>query len=216
MSYNFENRRDRYDFFEAFENPLINLTFNLEVPDFQSFCKTQGFPPFHFFLFCVLRALEKSPAFKHRHLDGEVFAIENFFASYTVLNQDQNLNYTHFENTSDLVTFIQRSLEAKKIAETSIPLMNTGLGMTPRDMKNYVFITSIPWLDFTSIQHPVYKFKSADIPSIAWGRFKKSGGNISLPFSVQAHHGFVDGQHIFQLGEKLRECIIEELAKFCP
>lgn len=210
MKYDFEKRRDRFEFFEAFENPLLNITFPLELPDFLASCKSKGLPPFHFFLFCLLRACEKVEAFRYRNLNGEILRIENFYASYTVLNENQSLNYTRFENTSDLELFIKRSLEAKVLAESSEALINTGVEMSAREMKNYIFITSIPWLDFTSIQHPVFKFKSADIPSIAWGKFKKVDGKIIVSLSVQAHHGFVDGYHIHELGVALKE----EVEKF--
>lgn len=211
--YDFEKRKDRYHFFESFENPLINITYNLTVPDFLSFCKTQNLPPFHFFLFCLMRSLDQVEAFRYRHLEGEVFRIDDFTASYTVMNEDQSFNYTRFENSTDLEVFIQRSLAAKDLAVASRPLINTGIELEPREMKNYVFITSIPWLDFTSIQHPVYQFKSADIPSIAWGKFKKSDEMVNFSFSVQAHHGFVDGYHIHLLGKTLSEKIQTLISK---
>ncbi len=211
--YNFETRRDRFDFFESFENPLLNLTFPLEVPNFLEYCKAQSLPPSHFFLFCLMRALEQVEAFRFRQLDGKIIRIDNFHASYTVMNADQNLNYTRFENTPDLKTFIERSLKAKVEAESSKALMNTGIEMDIADLKRYVFITSIPWMDFTSIQHPVYKFKSADIPSIAWGKFKKVDDKIIVSFSLQAHHGFVDAYHMHLLGIKLAECIGEFVQK---
>lgn len=209
--YDFEKRRDRYDFFESFESPLLNITFPLELPDFLSYCKRVSLPPFHFFLFCLLRSLEKVEAFRYRHLDGRVFRIDDFFASYTVMNADRSLNYTRFENTPDRAEFIKRSLASKLVAEGAQKLINTGIELTPREMKNYVFITSIPWLDFTSIQHPVYQFKSADIPSIAWGKFVKTGDGIKVSLSVQAHHGFVDGYHIHELGEALRQTIADQI-----
>ncbi len=209
--YEFKKRSDRFDFFESFENPLINITYNLEVPDFLTFCKSKQLPPFHFFLFCLMRSLESVEAFRYRTFEGNIIRIDDVTASYTVMNEDQSLNYTRFENSSDLHTFIKRSLESKVIAESSRALINTGIELHPREMKNYVFITSIPWLDFTSIQHPVYSFKSADIPAVAWGKFKKSDGKINFSFSVQAHHGFVDGYHIHMLGKTLAEKIQENL-----
>jgi len=71
-------------------------------------------------------------------------------------------------------------------------------------VKDQVFITCIPWLDFTSIQHPAATLGSPDIPSLAWGKFKDGpNGRLALPFSVQAHHGFVDGYHIHLLAQQI-------------
>lgn len=201
---NFENRRDRFELFNSFENPFINITFNLELRDFRPFCKEQGLPPFHFFLFAIFQSLMKVENFRYRIYQGEVIKIDRLIPSYTVMNEDQVLNFTRFEYSSDLRTFIERSLLAREESTKAKKLLHSATEFSERDIKDYVFVTSIPWLDFTSIQHPTAKFKSADIPSLAWGKFRSNGeGEMSMPFSVQAHHGFVDGYHIHLLAQEV-------------
>lgn len=56
---NFEKRRDRYDLFRAFDNPLVNINFQLDVPDFRPWCKERNIPVFHFFLFCLLNTVRE-------------------------------------------------------------------------------------------------------------------------------------------------------------
>lgn len=209
---NFEARRDRFNFFESFENPLLNITFKLETPNFLSYCKKQNIPAFHFFLFCLMKTLGKLDNFKYRILDNKVFKIDEIYGSYTTINEDNLFNYTRFQHSDDRAEFIKRSLAAREEAMKAETLINTGIELSPREMKNYIFITSIPWLDFTSIQHPVFKSKSADIPAVAWGKFTVlSEEKIVMPFSVQAHHGFVDGVHIHLLAKTLSEQIELEM-----
>lgn len=201
---NFENRRDRFELFDSMENPAINITFNMEVPEFRPYCKDKGYPPFHFFLYVLFKSLMKVENFRYRIYQDEVIMIDRLIPSYTVMNHNQVLNFTRFEHSEDLEVFIKRSLAARDESTSADELLHSASNFTVREIKDYVFITSIPWLDFTSIQHPVMKFKSADIPSIAWGKFKESGsGKITMPFSVQAHHGFVDGYHIHLLAEEI-------------
>lgn len=207
---NFETRRDRFEFFDRFDNPLINVTFPIEVEDFRPYCKANGYPPFHFFLYCLFHALMKSENFRYRFYNNDVILVDELIPSYTVMNEDKVLNFTRFENSRDVKTFIQRSLAAREESTKSKSLMHTSLEISERERKNYVFITSLPWLEFTSIQHPVGNYKSVDIPSLAWGKFVDAPGNkIRMPFSVQAHHGFVDGYHIHQLAEELKQSIAE-------
>lgn len=201
---NFEKRRDRFDFFESFENPLLNLTFKLTTVDFLAYCKKHNHPPFHFFLYHLMKSLHESENFHYRIFQNEVIKIDKIIASYTAMGPENLFNYTRFEYSSEMREFIERSLTAKKEIENSTKLMNTGVELGEREIKNYVFITSIPWLDFTSIQHPVFKFKSADIPSIAWGKFSQTNNKVEMPFSVQAHHGFVDAFHIHELSERIK------------
>ncbi len=205
---NFHKRRDRFDFFERFENPLLNICYELEVEDFRPFCKDRGYPVFHFFLYCLSQALNEVENFRYRIYQGEVIMIERLIGSYTVINNDDLFNYTRFEFENDLDQFIRNSLAARDQSLAAPGLVNTGIELSERELKNYVFLTSLPWLRFTSIEHPVYRFKSADIPSISWGKFSADQkGLLRIPFSVQAHHGFVDGHHIHLLGQTLRKWI---------
>ena len=210
---NFEKRRDRFEFFDSFENPLLNITFKLETIDFLSFCKAKGYPPFHFFLYHLFQALLENDNFKYRIVANEVIKIDKMIGSYTVINEDENLNFTRFVYSPNMDEFIKRSIASGSEAVKSKELIYTGLELDERTLKDYVFITCIPWLDFTSIQHPVYKAKSADIPSIAWGKFTKTNDGITFPFSVQAHHGFIDGLHIHRLAQSIQRVIKETVNK---
>lgn len=204
----FEKRRDRYELFAAFEKPLVNLGFELETPDFRPWCKARQLPPFHFFLYCVLMSVMESDNFMYREFDGQVLRIDRLHGSYTVINGDGNLNFTRFAMTPDLRQFVANSLAAKRVAEASTALINTGAELSPRERKNSINITCMPWLKLASVEHPVYRHGAADIPSLAWGRFSDpcgapSGARMTLPFSVQAHHGFVDGYHVHLLAQAI-------------
>jgi len=203
--HNFEKRRDRYDLFASFEKPLVNLSFELPMPDFRPYCKANGLPPFHFFLYCVLNAVKGIDNFMYRVLDGEVIKLDDFAASYTVINHNNDLNITKFEMTDDLPTFIARSLAAKQVAEARTELANMGPLMTPLEQKQNVHITCMPWFKLTSVEHPIYRHADYDIPSLAWGRFgdAQADGMMMVPFSVQAHHGFVDGYHVHLLTQSI-------------
>ena len=67
----------------------------------------------------------------------------------------------------------------------------------PRERQHVLFVPQVQRHVGASLAHP-------DIPSLAWGKFRDApGGRLELPFSVQAHHGFVDGFHIHQLAEQI-------------
>lgn len=200
----FEHRRDRYDLFRAFDNPLVNLGMQLTLPDFRPWCTARAIPPFHFMLYCVLTTIPTIPNFMYRIYQGEVIRIDQFYGSYTVINQDRNLNYASFTMCDDLTEFVARSVQAGAIASASRALINTGSDLTPRQQKDNIYITCLPWFEQASIEHPVFRHRDADVPSIAWGKFGAAqDGAMTLPFSVQAHHGFVDGYHVHLLTEKL-------------
>lgn len=201
---NFEHRRDRFEAFCQFENPLVNLSIRLTLPEFRPFCKARALPPFHFFLYCMLTSLRGIDNFLYRIHDGEVIKIDEFYGAYTVLNVDNNLNYARFTISDELDEFIARSVAAGKVAKASRPLINSGADLSPRDRKNNIYTTCMPWLDLTAIEHPIHRHHEADIPLIAWGKMSEPNGEtLTLQLSVQAHHGFVDGYHVHLLGQAL-------------
>jgi chloramphenicol O-acetyltransferase type A len=199
---NFERRRDRFDFFDRMESPAVNLCFRMDLPDFRPWCKAQGLAPFHVLLCAVLRAVLQVENFRYRVLEGEVIAIDRLHPSFTVVNQHFDLNLAQFDWSDDVREFVARSQAAREEASAMLALNLNG-GLSPRAAKERVFVTCMPWLDFTSIQHPMASIATPDIPSLAWGKFRDGPDGLQLPFSVQAHHGFVDGYHIHQLAQQI-------------
>jgi len=201
---NFERRRDRFELFHGMHSPALNITFTMELPDFRPWCKEQGLPPFHVMLYAVLRAVMKIENFRYRVLDGEVIEIDRLTPSFTARNQNDDLNFAMFDMTHDLREFVALSQAARDEASNMLELNPKYRGWTPRQSKEQVFITCMPWLDFTSIHHPTAALDNPDIPSLAWGRFRDApNGRLTLPFSVQVHHGFVDGYHVHLLAQQI-------------
>lgn len=211
---NFEKRRDRYNAFASFENPLVNLSFELELPDFRPYCKQHQLPTFHFFLYHVLHAIKGIDNYMYRIYQGEVIKIDDFWASYTVINQDQNLNFARFVMTDDLREFIARSVTSAKEAETTAKLINTAEDLSEYEQRRNIYITCMPWLKLSAIEHPIYEHRSYDIPSLAWGRYSapRGDGKLSLTMAVQAHHGFIDGYHVHLLAQAIAQRIKQTMA----
>ena len=200
----FALRRDRFALFDSMDSPALNLCFTLELPDFRPWCREQGLAPFHVLLCATLRAILKIENFCYRMLDGEVIRIERLIPSFTVTNANDDLNFAMFDWSDDVREFVSRSRAARDEAAGMTALNAAYATLSPRAAKEQVFVTCIPWLDFTSIQHPTAQLAQPDIPSLAWGRFRDApNGKLTLPFSVQAHHGFVDGLHIHRLAQQI-------------
>ena len=200
----FERRRDRFDLFDRMDSPAVNLCFTLDLPDYRPWCKEQGLAPFHVLLNAVLRSILTIENFRYRVFEGEVIRIDRLLPSFTVVNKNQDLNFALFDWSDDLREFVARGIGARIEAESMTALNKRYAVLSPRQAKDQVFITCIPWLDFTAIQHPMATLGAPDIPSLAWGKFRDGrGGRLQLPFSVQAHHGFVDGYHIHLLAQAI-------------
>ena len=69
---------------------------------------------------------------------------------------------------------------------------------------DYLFISSLPWVHFTAVTHPVHMSPVDSIPRITWGRFTEVHKRVIMPLSVQVHHGLADGYHVGRFFELLQ------------
>ena len=58
-----------------------------------------------------------------------------------------------------------------------------------------LYMTSIPWVSFTSVMHPLDLHPVDSVPRFAWGKYFKESDLLKMPLSVQAHHALMDGIH---------------------
>ena len=61
---------------------------------------------------------------------------------------------------------------------------------------DYLFMTAIPWVSFTSFMHPLHLHPVDSVPRFAWGKFFEQDNQIKMPLSVQGHHALMDGLHM--------------------
>ena len=199
-------RQAHLDFFSGYDIPVVNIAAVAESHDFVTPAKARHLPPFALMLHAVAQASLEVEPFRYRLLDGRVTRVEQLTVSYTVVGADGNLNFSTFPHAEDRSTFLERYLADREEAGTA-----PHLRLTPMAHRDYLFATCLPWLRFTSIQHPIARCGDCSIPSIAFGRFDHHDGRVSFPIAIQAHHGFVDGLHIHQLIARV-ETILDELA----
>ncbi len=61
---------------------------------------------------------------------------------------------------------------------------------------DYLYMTAIPWVSFTSFMHPMHLQPADSVPRFAWGKFFEEGNLLKMPLNVQAHHALMDGVHM--------------------
>jgi chloramphenicol O-acetyltransferase type A len=93
--------------------------------------------------------------------------------------------------TADFSAF--RASAADKIEQVKA---RPRLSEEDQDRDDLIFMTSIPWISFTSLSHPIHMNPVDSVPRIAWGKFNTEGDGLKMPISVQGHHGLMDGLHV--------------------
>jgi chloramphenicol O-acetyltransferase type A len=190
--------------FARYDSPVVNVCAPCETADFATPAKAKGLPPFTVLLHALCKASLDIEALRWRLEDGAPVRIEQLTVSYTVVGRDGNLNFSTFPFDPDFGVFLDRYLADRITAAAA-----DHLRLDPMPDRAYIFVTCLPWLTFTSIQHPIGQFADASIPNVAAGRFAIADGRLAFPLAVQAHHGLVDGLHIAQYVARVAELLEE-------
>lgn len=200
------DRRAQIALFESYDQPAVNIAAEVDCVDFVTPAKAAGIPPFALLLHGIGRASLDIENFRLRLADGEVSRIERLRLSYTVLGRGENLNFSTIDYSDDFDFYLAAYLADREAARDAAELR-----LTPLVDRGYLFVTCLPWLRFTSIQHPMARFGDCSIPNIAIGKFTIADGRVRFPFAVQAHHGLVDGLHIARFIARI-EAVMAEAA----
>lgn len=172
------------------------ITFELDITDFLKYVREQGYSFTMSMIYAVTKCASSIEAFRYRFLDGQVVLFDRVDTGFTYLNQDTELfkvvNVPMAETMDEYVENASKAAREQKVYFTG-------------PMKNDIFqFSPMPWISYTHISHTNSGNKENATPIFDWGKFFERDGKILLPFSVQAHHSFVDGYHVGKLAESLQ------------
>ncbi|MGI1820584.1 tetratricopeptide repeat protein [Exiguobacterium sp. TRN 1102] len=199
-------RRKHFAFFKAFDAPHFNVTANVDVTNLYTYAKESNQSFFKLFLYGAVRAANAIPELRYRIRGEEVVEHEVVHPSFTVMLDEDVFNFCAATFNEDLPTFLQEVTTRMEQAGDEVVVGDD----EPDDL---LYITSVPWVTFTSIMHPTHQQQHDSVPRIAWGKFERQGERLVMPLSVQAHHALVDGVHIGKYYETLQAWLDQEFAQ---
>lgn len=72
---------------------------------------------------------------------------------------------------------------------------------------DYLYLSCLPWVDFTSVSQAGSFDRDDAVPHITWGKYAREGGRVTMPLSVTAHHAFCDGIHVGRFFDALQRML---------
>ena len=147
-------------------------------------------------IYSTAKCANQIDEFRYRFHDGQVVLFDKIDTAFTYLDKKTELfKVVNVPFAGDMAEYCKA---AKQTAAEQKEYFTGPLG-------NDVFqFSPMPWISYTHISHTNSGKKDNATPLFDWGRFYERDGKLQLPFSVQAHHSFVDGLHIGKLAEKLQ------------
>ncbi|MEM7658418.1 MAG: chloramphenicol acetyltransferase [Bacteroidota bacterium] len=193
------NRRKHFAYFNSLDYPPYNLTANVDITALHGFAKAQAWSLFRCTMYITCRAANEIEAFRQRVREGQVVQHEAVHPSYTSMTKAQVFSFTEADYHPDPQVFFANcdAGEAAVAEEAMIA--------DDQHRDDYLFLTSIPWVHFTSFVHPVHISGVDSVPRISWGKYLWIQDRLQLPLSMQAHHALVDGWHMGQFFQKVEE-----------
>ena len=192
-------RRDHYNFYNRLEYPYLNITANVNVTRLIPCIKANGYSVFATLAYIASRAANNIPELRLRIRGKQVVEHEVVRSSFTVLANDKTFGFATVDYANDFLVFHQRVLDGIQATRAN-PSINDEPGKD--DM---IFLTTMTWVSFTQISHPLPLNPPDSFPRITWGKIFKQQDQLLMPLSLNANHALVDGLHIGQFFELTQE-----------
>lgn len=181
--------------------PAFCVTLELDITDFLRKVRENNYSLTLALVYAVSRCANEIEEFRYRFVDGNVALYDRINTAFTWLNRETELfkvvNVPMQDTMEEYVRTASEAAEEQKEYFTG-PLGNDVFQFSP-----------FPWVSYTHISHTNSGKKDNATPLFDWGKYFEREGRIILPFSVQAHHSFVDGIHIGRLIDLLQEYLNE-------
>ncbi len=193
-------RADLYAHFRGFAQPLYTLCARVDVGPVLARGRAQGGGTFAVLLRQAMAAANAVPQLRQRirvEAGAEVVVEhERVHCTCTVARADESFQFCWFP-------FLEGRLESytDTPARARVAAASEGLDLGQQGRDDLLYLTCIPWLDFTQIQHAESGFELDCVPRIAWGKLVE--GHVT--FCLTSHHSLVDGRHAARFFERLTD-----------
>jgi len=191
-------RKTHFHFFLRSDLPFYNVNFNADVTGLCECCKARGISVNSALIYATVKALNQIENFLYRLENGKVIRYDGIDPSFTYIREGEELfRLITVEFHGDPAVLDHR---IKKAVAESTEYFDVGAF---RERSNFVFISALPWIPFTGVDHTQSLNKEDAIPRISWGKMQETDGKTVLPYNIQVNHIFVDGLHVGKFYENL-------------
>ena len=197
-------RREAYEMFRNFGFPYFSITANVDVTALRAAAKEKKTSFTIGLVYVLSRAANAVPAFRQRMEGDGVVEYRVVHPSITVLADDDQFRFCSLRYADEFAQFAAGAKERIEKARTANSVWSEP------DRNDFLFMTSLPWIAFTAMVHPVPLDPPDSVPRFAWGKYEQRGGRTTMPLNVQVHHALLDGVHVgryFDLVQSLLDTI---------
>lgn len=194
-------RRAHFNHFNGLAYPHIGLCAPVDLSEFYPAVKQRGVSFSVAMAYVLARAANAIPEFRCRIRKETVIEHAVVHPSTTVLTHRDLFSFCNIEYTEDFSLFTAFAEERIAYVKEH-PTLEDESGQD-----DLLYMTTIPWVSFTSFVHPIDLNPADSVPRFAWGKRFEDGGRLRMPLNVQVHHALMDGIHIGRFYEAVQDCL---------
>lgn len=194
-------RAEHFRYFCTFTRPQYATTVRMDVTRMMTLGKAKGLSPFRHTAWAIGTGLLAVPALCVRFRCDTVWQFDELILSSTVALKDGSYGYGYFPFQADRTAF-----DAECMRITTEVRTNTALNPDDGSMLNVAYLSCLPWLDFTSLDHAMPGPDDC-IPRISWGKIVPKDGGFDMAMCLQVHHALADGLHVAQFFEATQNAL---------
>lgn len=204
ISFDHPHQKKHFDFFNTMNHPHFNITANVDITHLRQYLKAQQIPFTPAILFLVCKAANSIREFRWRIREGKIVEHNFVHPSITVPTLvSEAFSFCYVDYQPEFTKF------APAFAQAQAAMKDNPSFEDDEARDDFLFISAIPWISFTSFQHAMHFHPSDSVPRIVWGKYFEENGKIKMPLSVQVHHAILDGRHVGQYFDLLQQLMDE-------
>jgi chloramphenicol O-acetyltransferase type A len=200
-------RKEHFEFFKRVDLPFYNVNANINVTGLKEASKVMDVSLNTLLIFITMKAINKIENLKYRLRGESVILHETLHPVFAhIAKNDDLFRMIAVDFSDDILVFKKRLLHEISVSVAYFDPKK----LLGRD--DAVFISALPWIEFTGTDHTMSLKKEDAIPRITWGKIHVSENKMLLPYNIQVNHMFVDGIHVGYFFEELN-CQIKDILK---
>ena len=195
-------RKKHFEFFKKFEYPHFNICTNIDITNTFRYSQKNKMSLFRTVLYSVMKCCNEMEEFRYRIKDDKIIIHDVVHPGVASIAEEDV--YTNFiiPYKPSLTEFLTEYEKAAEQAKGEIVV-----GEKQKGKDDLIFISSLPWVSFTSVTNPMRSGYEDSTPRVIYGKQFKQDGKIMMPFSVQVNHCLMDGIHVSKYFYKLTEVL---------
>ncbi|OCQ22407.1 hypothetical protein A7985_00095 [Pseudoalteromonas luteoviolacea] len=197
-------RKEHFEFYQDFADPNFNITTNLNTDSLYIKASQADLSFTYCYLYCLSRAIQQCEFMRYRIVDNGPVEAEKVTISSTFLREDKTFRFITLSESNNVHEFIRQSEKNKEVG-LSQPLLGE-MFLSNCDSVEQVYVSILPWFQFSSFKHARHSEDNLGIPKIIFGKLNEDKN--SLPVSIEVHHGLVDGYHLSLFLDEFQRQII--------